>query len=1163
MILRFILFLALLLAGCGSDDAPGSVSGGGNPPVVPVQALTRADKDGLFVLPQVSGRVALEGAGGAEITVRDNLVEARLTNGVILQADLGFAAADRTALGGRTEGPNFLWVTPVSTLAAAEKDLKKVKHYLGIHANESVNRPFNSHPLSQFSPLAFQRAAQGRPLPEFARSLVPEIEQGLVRPFKTGSEIRGKLFGAPETLGQPLLDNLYGGGLTLTLATRTFGWVGSLFGLGTGTQQQLQAIQNQLTQIQNQITVLGQTIAQSFLRLDISSSVSAIANYTATQNSVLQSDLLTYVPFSADNTFLGNIDGQSWTNPQNISSAVSAAYNILSVALDTGPTAGQGNLLTYQLENTAVNVSGSGPYTSNSGSVWYNFYDFRNDLSATPQVANVTNWYATEIALASNWLSESATQALGANNVSAVPSLQRIGTNLNGSGQTQAVGQGLSSQTTTLGNGAAALSQRVSQMGPMALLGGQSALGAVCGGVNDPESQSGTGSLNGSLWTHYATVTQEGGGSGFYGPSPFDCRNFSINGWYDWYLPTEDEVKALFSHAERLAGVAGIKGNNAVAYGLQQMGLISPSDYQNALSNGGTIWVYSDFSIDSKQTPHLYTTGSNGDHNDNGTFTVLAEGQTLIDPGVQLRVLFKPMQTGVALLIRPLPGAPKGSTTVATIPPDFNNPPNTGPASAGQASQSGAPAAVVNSNSAQALGGSPWYWNTDLALACSFIPDEVVVQADSANPQQLHAYGIWTVSLKGAPSSYRSNAYENPGQGYSGVIGNFGYPQTPFAPSYLIWTEISEQAEWLSSNTAVAEVSNYDSPTVTMLGANVAGASGTVSILNNTIATGALTAGTVSGGRTLNGPAFAGALPVNTTLEGATLSGGTLTTTSTNILLNPQDGSQAGTITNGTVSGATFSGGLMTVPSPGALAGWVNPHQAGQPATISASMMYSPTTETSVNDVASVAAFRTGTLPFTASAANTTPASLILSPNFNKVLNAPSVTFYLTATNFDGTFTDLTATATLPQIAWKAFLLTDGTPRSAPGLAFSTDAGGANILNIPSGFSGYVAVQATYQGLTAWSFLNLINSGGGTALPVITNLIPATGPVAGGTTVTLIGRNFTGVSAVTVGGRAASFSFVADGQISVVTPPGATTGPAAIIVTTPGGTSGAANFTYQ
>ena len=60
----------------------------------------------------------------------------------------------------------------------------------------------------------------------------------------------------------------------------------------------------------------------------------------------------------------------------------------------------------------------------------------------------------------------------------------------------------------------------------------------------------------------------------------------------------------------------------------------------------------------------------------------------------------------------------------------------------------------------------------------------------------------------------------------------------------------------------------------------------------------------------------------------------------------------------------------------------------------------------------------------------------------------------------------------------------------------------------------------------------------GRAMPVITSIEPSSGPVAGGTTVTITGRNFTGATAVHFGANpAASFTADSDTQITAVSPP--------------------------
>ena len=86
----------------------------------------------------------------------------------------------------------------------------------------------------------------------------------------------------------------------------------------------------------------------------------------------------------------------------------------------------------------------------------------------------------------------------------------------------------------------------------------------------------------------------------------------------------------------------------------------------------------------------------------------------------------------------------------------------------------------------------------------------------------------------------------------------------------------------------------------------------------------------------------------------------------------------------------------------------------------------------------------------------------------------------------------------------------------------------------------------------------------GTA-PVITSISPSSGSIACGTTVTITGSGFTGVTAVSFGATAAtSFTFVSDTQITAVCPAGVN-GVVRITVTTPLGTTAdtaADNFTY-
>jgi hypothetical protein len=90
--------------------------------------------------------------------------------------------------------------------------------------------------------------------------------------------------------------------------------------------------------------------------------------------------------------------------------------------------------------------------------------------------------------------------------------------------------------------------------------------------------------------------------------------------------------------------------------------------------------------------------------------------------------------------------------------------------------------------------------------------------------------------------------------------------------------------------------------------------------------------------------------------------------------------------------------------------------------------------------------------------------------------------------------------------------------------------------------------------------------------PTVSSISPTSGSAASGTTVTITGTGFTGVTAVkfvsidgTSSTDATSFNFVSDTQITAVVPPGGSGTVVDVAVTTPNGTSatGAADqFTY-
>ncbi|MEU8509246.1 IPT/TIG domain-containing protein [Streptomyces brevispora] len=81
-------------------------------------------------------------------------------------------------------------------------------------------------------------------------------------------------------------------------------------------------------------------------------------------------------------------------------------------------------------------------------------------------------------------------------------------------------------------------------------------------------------------------------------------------------------------------------------------------------------------------------------------------------------------------------------------------------------------------------------------------------------------------------------------------------------------------------------------------------------------------------------------------------------------------------------------------------------------------------------------------------------------------------------------------------------------------------------------------------------------------VPVVTGVVPNSGPTSGDTSVTLTGTGFTGAAAVTFAGvPATSFTVNSATQITAVTPAGSA-GAAVVTVTTPGGTSAPDTFFF-
>ncbi|GGR52117.1 phage tail tube protein [Streptomyces griseomycini] len=82
--------------------------------------------------------------------------------------------------------------------------------------------------------------------------------------------------------------------------------------------------------------------------------------------------------------------------------------------------------------------------------------------------------------------------------------------------------------------------------------------------------------------------------------------------------------------------------------------------------------------------------------------------------------------------------------------------------------------------------------------------------------------------------------------------------------------------------------------------------------------------------------------------------------------------------------------------------------------------------------------------------------------------------------------------------------------------------------------------------------------------PTITSVTPSTGPIAGGTNVTIVGTNLDSATGVTFGGAAGTGLVIESDTELTVTTPASTAGAKDVVVTTAGGTvTQAGGFTYE
>ncbi|WP_199229142.1 putative Ig domain-containing protein [Caulobacter endophyticus] len=163
------------------------------------------------------------------------------------------------------------------------------------------------------------------------------------------------------------------------------------------------------------------------------------------------------------------------------------------------------------------------------------------------------------------------------------------------------------------------------------------------------------------------------------------------------------------------------------------------------------------------------------------------------------------------------------------------------------------------------------------------------------------------------------------------------------------------------------------------------------------------------------------------------------------------------------------------------------------------------------------------------------------------------------------------AAPTVTSVSPTAGPTSGGTSVIITGTGFTTTSGASGVRFGATNATGYTVdsdtqITATSPANSAGTYDITVTTIGGTSAtsasdqftyvnaPTVTSISPTAGPTGGGTTVVITGTNFTGVSAVTFGGTAATgFVFDSATQITATSPAG--TGTVDVRVTTPGGTS--------
>lgn len=1019
-----------------------------------------------------------------------------------------------------------------------------VKRYLGLGEKAWINRPFASVSPSRFSPAAFLREAQaaGQDLVGFSRTLIAEIEAGGVHAFQEPSSARslssrgvdlvesqGVEAKVAESFGTKLLKSI-GSGALKGGGKGLLKWGASSLGIGQGTKALLRQMSQQLTNIQNQLAQIEQGVgelATSNLQQTVQANdIAPVQNFlinTLATNVTAATSGDSYRPFLP--TPYWAVTGQALFGSLSVQAATGYAQDLADncLGIDITGTVAQENLVTALIEQQAR------PYGSLSQPSAF-YYDFHNDVLTTPGLQAIGSYYVGSLANAALMLSESGHRTFVGDVQAPASDVLDVHVRLNGSpaGNQQSPGGGYAE------NGILALGTRMSQQVPQALLGGESPIPGVWGSPVDVFTASGT---PGAMWVASGIeVTGKGYDSG---QNIRNISKFSIGGWNNWYLPTTTDVENLYARAAALAAVDNpqMPTNQRIPYGLHKMGLISDANYTSGMT---IVQVYNSLYQKSftnsngwkSNVPNCYSYRSDNSNNyDDGIHPVEN------DLGAVTDFVLQPQDNHLSLLllVRPLPGQPRGAGI--PDPPATLQPPSTGfeaQSGMGQAVPAAPgtqPASVLASATVQALPSPTYLWETDLQLAAGIPPHELVIQ-QAPGTNQLQAWGVWSVEFQQLPEYYRGT--DENWWNFGSLYGKwwFDYPLQN-APYYAIYTDLTDVVEWLSGDTTNVEVANNSPSTVAVMGGTLTGVTTVPAtdsidpsasnsgflildpVLQGSTITGGrilnfaqVTAGTVSGGTTTAGAPYSGSVPTPSPspspssvdlsepafLQGGEVTAGTVTGGALYTLSSPNQSVSRQVLVGPALTGATVQGNLavgastLYMPVDGT-SGLLTFHPGQGTATITASLLKTPTATAPLNLQGSVASFVTASLTpqnaFTPPSLQQPPQdrydTLAVTPNyFTYEYEAGNslLPFFLTAFATGESSADL---STAPGTQWEVWLMTpQGSPIGFPpaeteGVHFQTSLGNTNKLEFDPGFRyvGNLLVRAVNGHREAVAVLNV------------------------------------------------------------------------------------------